>query len=50
MSVSSYVRIDIKVLLIVLIFPIAYLLQEIGKFLLRVAQDGWKLMNYIVNK
>ena len=50
MSVSSYVRIAIKVLLIVMIFPIAYLLQEIGKFLLRVAKAGWELMGYIVNK
>lgn len=50
MSVMRYVVTGIKVLLIMLIFPMAYVLQEFAKLLLKIAQDGWTLMNYIVNK
>ena len=50
MRVSNYIMTAVKVLLIVLIFPIAYILQEIAKFTLKVAQDGGKFLNYIVDE
>ena len=47
---SGYVMMAVKVLLIVLIFPIAYILQEVAKLMLKIAQDGWKFLNYIVDE
>ena len=46
----EYAITTVKVLLIVLIFPIALVLQEIAKLMLKVAQDGWKFLNYIVDE
>lgn len=50
MSVMRYVVTGIKVLLIMLLFPIAYVLQEFAKLLLKIAQDGWKFLNYVVDE